>query len=473
MLAPTEPPEATLLWDTRQSQPALKLAPDAGDRTLVRKGDASVLGNAMAMRLWLPQSQLPQTAFSIGGHENGRILAWDPGHARAANLREDTSKFISTRRTWPSTSMRKARCSSRGGVEAKAQAFRVEPGLLKPHGSLDVTCGAVNELDQHPGVGQLALRGDGKVTASAGWDYRVRLFSAKSLKRLAVLRYHDASSKRFGLVLDLLATGSKDTKVAVVAAVAFTGFCLFLFSCVSAAAARLPSRVVSLIVTSSRGEPSTALGLRRRRGAVRPDRRRRRRPDDDGPAAGTRRPGRREALVGSGGGAEITCWGLLWNCPGYVVPALGSAATLGAPTPRDVAKRSSGVTRAGARVARRRQVHLGVLVEELPRRDLRPWRLVVAVQAASGDVNCGDAAGRGDAPGDAGAAPAPRRRASARRAPGRRAAAARAPPGARARAAAAPRPASPLIDSARTRSARAARAASSGASGTPRARRAP
>ena len=34
-----------------------KLAPDAGDRTLVRKGDASVLGNAMAMRLWLPRAQ--------------------------------------------------------------------------------------------------------------------------------------------------------------------------------------------------------------------------------------------------------------------------------------------------------------------------------------------------------------------------------------------------------------------------------
>ena len=38
----------------------------------------------------------------------------------------------------------------------------------------------------------------------------------------------------------------------------------------------------------------------------------------------------------------------------------------------------------GRRVARRRQVHLGVLVEELPRGDLRPWRLVVAVQVGLG-----------------------------------------------------------------------------------------
>ena len=77
VLAPGAP-EATLLWDTRQSQPALKLAPDAGDRTLVRKGDASVLGNAMAMRLWLPQSQpSSKPPLALVGHENGRVLAWD------------------------------------------------------------------------------------------------------------------------------------------------------------------------------------------------------------------------------------------------------------------------------------------------------------------------------------------------------------------------------------------------------------
>ena len=180
----------------------------------------------------------------------------------------------------------------------------------------------------------------------------------------------------------------------------------------------------------------------------------------------------------------------------------------------------------GRRVARRRQVHLGVLVEELPRGDLRPWRLVVAVQVGLGrrelrrrlrggrrvsallwtigaqeppqvegfqGRRVAPRAGATRSSATPGAAPAPRRRASARRAPGPSSSARvtrrllrpgthivqlrerpGAPPsGARARAAAAPRPASPLIDSARTRSARAARAASSGASGTPRARRAP
>ena len=215
VLAPTEPPEATLLWDTRQSQPALKLAPDAGDRTLVRKGDASVLGNAMAMRLWLPQSQpSSKPPLALVGHENGRILAWD----LAMPVPQICAKTPQNAFKSPNVALDvndDGTLLFAGGVEATAKAFRVEPGLLKPHGSLEVTCASINELDQHPGVGQLALRGDGKVIASAGWDYRVRLFSAKSLKRLAVLRYHDASVNALDWSNDLLATGSKDTKVAV------------------------------------------------------------------------------------------------------------------------------------------------------------------------------------------------------------------------------------------------------------------
>ena len=215
VLAPTEPPEATLLWDTRQSQPALKLAPDAGGRTLVRKGDASVLGNAMAMRLWLPRAQpSSKPPLALVGHENGRILAWD----LAMPVPQICAKTPQNSFSSPNVALdvnRDGTLLFAGGVEATAQAFRVEPGLLKPHGALEVTCASINELDQHPGVGQLALRGDGKVIASAGWDYRVRLFSAKSLKRLAVLRYHEASVNALDWSSDMLATGSKDTKVAV------------------------------------------------------------------------------------------------------------------------------------------------------------------------------------------------------------------------------------------------------------------
>ena len=215
VLAPTEPPEATLLWDTRQSQPALRLAPDAGDRTLVRKGDASVLGNAMAMRLWLPQSQpSSKPPLALVGHENGRVLAWD----LAMPVPQICAKTPQNAFASPNVALdvnEEGTLLFAGGVEATAKAFRVEPGLLKPHGSLEVTCASINELDQHPGVGQLALRGDGKVIASAGWDYRVRLFATKSLRRLAVLRYHDASVNALDWSSDLLATGSKDTKVAV------------------------------------------------------------------------------------------------------------------------------------------------------------------------------------------------------------------------------------------------------------------
>ena len=56
---------------------------------------------------------------------------------------------------------------------------------------------------------------------------------------------------------------------------------------------------------------------RQRCGAVRPDRRRRRRPDDDGlRRLGSDASGRREALVGSGGGAERRMLGIVVELPG-------------------------------------------------------------------------------------------------------------------------------------------------------------
>ncbi|KJE88724.1 hypothetical protein CAOG_00319 [Capsaspora owczarzaki ATCC 30864] len=77
-------------------------------------------------------------------------------------------------------------------------------------------------LPQH-GCNELAIRPDGKLVATGGWDSKVRVFSARSLKQLAVLRLHTDSvhavafshplrrSKERGHML--LATGSKDERI--------------------------------------------------------------------------------------------------------------------------------------------------------------------------------------------------------------------------------------------------------------------
>ena len=43
---------------------------------------------------------------------------------------------------------------------------------------------------KHSGQQGLQIRSDGMIFATAGWDARVRVYSAKTLKELAVLRWH-------------------------------------------------------------------------------------------------------------------------------------------------------------------------------------------------------------------------------------------------------------------------------------------
>lgn len=43
---------------------------------------------------------------------------------------------------------------------------------------------------KHSGQQSLRVRSDGKILATAGWDSRVRVYSAKTLNELAVLKWH-------------------------------------------------------------------------------------------------------------------------------------------------------------------------------------------------------------------------------------------------------------------------------------------
>ena len=42
----------------------------------------------------------------------------------------------------------------------------------------------------HTGQQSLVVRSDGKILATSGWDSKVRIYSTKNLKELAVLRWH-------------------------------------------------------------------------------------------------------------------------------------------------------------------------------------------------------------------------------------------------------------------------------------------
>lgn len=68
----------------------------------------------------------------------------------------------------------------------------------------------------HGGFSSVAIRGDQRIVATAGWDHRVRVFHLRKLKPLAVLKYHTESV--FGLDFSadsaLLTSCSKDHKIA-------------------------------------------------------------------------------------------------------------------------------------------------------------------------------------------------------------------------------------------------------------------
>ena len=68
-----------------------------------------------------------------------------------------------------------------------------------------------------PGVAAVALRGDSRILAAAGWDKKVRVFHNIKRKPLAVLQYHKAAVNDvlFDPRTQALASASKDGSIAL------------------------------------------------------------------------------------------------------------------------------------------------------------------------------------------------------------------------------------------------------------------
>ncbi len=85
------------------------------------------------------------------------------------------------------------------------------------------TCRLVKRLKlSHPGIGSVKVRpSDRKIFATGGWDKRLRIWDAKRMKPLAILKQHDAainclafSSAAAAADNNLLVSGSSDTRIA-------------------------------------------------------------------------------------------------------------------------------------------------------------------------------------------------------------------------------------------------------------------
>ncbi|KAK5078200.1 Astra associated protein 1 Asa1 [Lithohypha guttulata] len=70
---------------------------------------------------------------------------------------------------------------------------------------------------KHAGQQDLKIRSDGRVFATAGWDKHIRIYSAKTLKELAVLQWHKEGCYAIGFaVVNTSHTSSEDRPCAVV-----------------------------------------------------------------------------------------------------------------------------------------------------------------------------------------------------------------------------------------------------------------
>lgn len=75
------------------------------------------------------------------------------------------------------------------GADATLAKF---PLPLLAHGTSTVTETAPTKAvnTKHAGQQSLSVRSDGKIFATAGWDGRIRVYSTKTMKELAVLKWH-------------------------------------------------------------------------------------------------------------------------------------------------------------------------------------------------------------------------------------------------------------------------------------------
>lgn len=178
------------IWDISSGQSVQSLSPK---------------DNSVGMCMSLQMSGASDQCTVIAGYEDGSMLIWDTRHASEPLLQTRQHKE-------PVTSLGIDKQGA-GGVSGSAD------GQLTFFTLNDVenVCIPKKRFEGEAGIGDIALRGDDKIVATAGWDYRVRIYDYRRRKPLAVLKYHQmiVNGVAFSDDCKWLASCSKDSSVAL------------------------------------------------------------------------------------------------------------------------------------------------------------------------------------------------------------------------------------------------------------------
>ncbi|XP_069071400.1 guanine nucleotide-binding protein subunit beta-like protein 1 isoform X2 [Pleurodeles waltl] len=173
--------------------------------TLTPESEAR-MGMPMCLRLWQPPSG--SSPLLLVGYEDGSLALWSIAEKRPLSrlpCHQDPVMcldFDPERARGVSGSSDKAPSAWRLDAQQRLQVYK----------SLTLT---------NPGVADVAIRQDGRILATGGWDHRLRIFGWKSLKPLAVLDYHTATvhcvtfSDHDTPSDRLMAAGSKDQRISL------------------------------------------------------------------------------------------------------------------------------------------------------------------------------------------------------------------------------------------------------------------
>lgn len=141
----------------------------------------------MTLKLFYKPEQ--SSVYLVSGYENGQVMV----HVHANPLDSATGKWqickIDKVHSQPVLSL-DVSPSQEFFITSSADATISKFAIPSTTVANEETMLVKSSNTKHSGQQGLTIRSDGKIFATAGWDSRVRIYSAKSLKELAVLKWH-------------------------------------------------------------------------------------------------------------------------------------------------------------------------------------------------------------------------------------------------------------------------------------------
>ena len=185
--------------------------------TTIRSDPSVKTGMLMAVNIFVSQ---PGDIFVTAAFEDGHVMAFmhkGPLNAASFELSNVNSTpwkwnklYASRPHTQPVLSL-DVSPSHDYFISSSADALLIKHPIPSPGSAGFVLTGDYTEdkalktvNTKHSGQQGLRIRSDGKVFATAGWDSRVRVYSCKTMKELAVLKWHKEGcyAVAFGEVMD-------------------------------------------------------------------------------------------------------------------------------------------------------------------------------------------------------------------------------------------------------------------------------